>query len=314
MARERLSKKDKISIEKSVMKLSLIGSILFMLVEGGMAYITHSHSILMDFVFDIADLLLIGPFLVLVPLLYKPVNEKHPYGYSQMESLFLIIKYSVLLFVTLDLMIESVKTICEGGSKVDGGMIALFEFIVFIGCFIMYQILAYYSKRYESETIHAELYVWKLDILASIGVAIAFTMQCILQETSLEQITPFIDPIVAIVMAIILMIEPIKMIGVSLKELILFSPKQDIMDEIRHVAEKHMKDSHFKVMFLDVIQTGRKIWVEIYIGSESDLISVKELNEVRHHIKNELKTKFDQIYVELIPDMESLKEESKKNV
>ena len=186
-----------------------------MLVEGGMAYMTHSHSILMDFVFDIADLLLIGPFLLLVPLLYKPVTEKHPYGYSQMESLFLIIKYSVLLFVTLDLAVESIKTICQGGSKVDGGMIALFEFIVFAGCLIMYQTLAYYSKRYASEAIHAELYVWKLDVLSSIGVAIAFTMQCILQHTSLEKITPYIDPVVAIIMAIILMIEPIKMIGVS---------------------------------------------------------------------------------------------------
>ena len=96
--------------------------------------------------------------------------------------------------------------------------------------------------------------------------------------------------------------------------MIVFSPKQDIMDEIRAVSEKHMKKSHFEVMFLDVIQTGRKMWVEIYIGSESDLISVKELNEVRHQIKKELKTKFDQVYVELIPDIESLKEDNRKIV
>lgn len=307
MLKSRLSKSDKIHIEKRILILSLIGSVVFMMVEGIMAYLTHSHSILIDFVFDIADLALIGPFLLLVPLLYKPVTERHPYGYSQMESLFLIIKYSVLLYVTFQLAIDSIKTICAGGRIVNGSTIAFFEFGVFIGCLIMYQILSYYSKRYESDAIRAELYVWKLDVIASIGVAIAFFAQLLLQKTTLAGITPYIDPIVAIIMALLLMIEPIKMIILSIKELILFAPKEEIMEEIREIIEKQMKSSRYQLQFLDVIQTGRKTWVEIYISSESDLISMTELDQIRHCIKGELKVKFDQIYVELIPDMESLK-------
>lgn len=307
MLKSRLSKSDKIHIEKRILILSLIGSVVFMMVEGIMAYLTHSHSILIDFVFDIADLVLIGPFLLLVPLLYKPVTERHPYGYSQMESLFLIIKYSVLLYVTFQLAIDSIKTICAGGRIVNGSTIAFFEFGVFIGCLIMYQILSYYSKRYESDAIRAELYVWKLDVIASIGVAIAFFAQLLLQKTTLAGITPYIDPIVAIIMALLLMIEPIKMIILSIKELILFAPKEEIMEEIREIIEKQMKSSRYQLQFLDVIQTGRKTWVEIYISSESDLISMTELDQIRHCIKGELKVKFDQIYVELIPDMEILK-------
>ena len=49
----KLTEKTKINIEKRIMFLSLIGSILFMLVEGIMAYFSHSHSILIDFVFAI---------------------------------------------------------------------------------------------------------------------------------------------------------------------------------------------------------------------------------------------------------------------
>ena len=79
------------------------------------------------------------------------------------------------------------------------------------------------------------------------------------------------------------------------------------MEEIREIIEKQMKSSRYQLQFLDVIQTGRKTWVEIYISSESDLISMTELDQIRHCIKGELKVKFDQIYVELIPDMESLK-------
>ena len=80
-------KKSKLKIEKLILRLSFMGSILFVLSEGIMAWITHSHSLLTDCLFDAADLVMIGPFLVLIPLLYMPVTEKHPYGYSQVESL-----------------------------------------------------------------------------------------------------------------------------------------------------------------------------------------------------------------------------------
>ena len=85
---ENEKNQNKMRYEKIIMNISLIGSILFMLSEGFMAYYTKSHSLLMDCIFDVTDLIMIGPFMVLVPLLYKPVTEKRPYGFSQVESRF----------------------------------------------------------------------------------------------------------------------------------------------------------------------------------------------------------------------------------
>lgn len=302
----KLTDKAKIQTEKRIMKLSLAGSILFMFAEGAMAYLTHSHSILIDFVFDITELIMIWPFLLLVPLLYKPVTEKRPYGFSQIESLFIIIKYSVLLFVTIQLFIDSVQTILSGGHSVDASSIALFEFCVFLGCFIMYQILSHYRKKYESDSIRAELYVWKLDVLSSIGVSLAFFAQMVLQKTSFGWAAPYIDPVVAIIMSLCLIVEPIKTIWTNLKELILFAPEKEIMDEIRTTAEKYIETDTYKLQFLDVIQTGRKTWVEVYIRSHDNNINVKDLKKIRNKIISDLKPVFDQIYVELIPDIEEL--------
>ncbi|MDO5521517.1 MAG: cation diffusion facilitator family transporter [bacterium] len=299
-----MSDKNKIYTEKHIMKLSFVGSVVFMLVEGLMAYLTNSHSILMDFVFDITDLIMIGPFLVLVPLLYKPVTERRPYGFSQVESLFLVIKYSVLLFVTFQLVVENVQSILHGGYEVDAGAIAVFEFCVFLGCLAMYLTLSYYSRKYESDTVRAELYIWKLDVISSIGVALAFFAQMTLQKTSLAWVAPYIDPMVAIVMSLFLIVEPIKMIGTSLKELVLFAPKKEIMDEIRMISEQRLVAYSYELTFLDVIQTGRKTWVELYISSETDKIKLSELHRIRDDIRNQLKKDFDQIYVELIPDID----------
>lgn len=285
------------------MNISLIGSILFMLSEGIMAYLTRSHSLLMDCIFDVTDLIMIGPFLVLVPLLYKPVTEKHPYGFSQVESLFVVIKYSVLLAVTLRLIWDNVMTILHGGRQVDGGKIAFFELAVCFGCLFIYLLLHYFSRRYASLTIRAEIYIWKLDVISSLGVSIAFFVQMALRRTEWAHLAAYIDPLVAIIMACLLLVEPVKMILSNLRSLVLFAPEEDSMDTIRHIAEKHMDKVHYDIEFLDVIQTGRKTWVEIYMTSHNSLINTKILLQLRNEIRAELQQTFDQVYVELIPSL-----------
>lgn len=285
------------------MNISLIGSILFMLSEGIMAYVTKSHSLLMDCIFDVTDLIMIGPFLLLVPLLYKPVTEKRPYGFSQVESLFVVIKYSVLLAITASLVWDNIRSLLHGGRQVDGGKIAFFELAVCLGCLIIYLLLHYFSRRYASLTIKVEIYIWKLDVISSLGVSIAFFVQMALHRTDYAWLAAYVDPVVAIVMACLLLVEPIKMIIVNLKSLVLFAPEEEIMDMIRHVAEHHMDKVHYDIEFLDVIQTGRKTWVEIYMTSHNNLINTTILLQLRNEIREELKKSFDQVYVELIPSL-----------
>lgn len=298
-----MKSENKMKNEKRIMDISFIGSILFMLAEGIMAYVTHSHSLLMDCIFDVTDLIMIGPFLVLVPLLYKPVTEKRPYGFSQVESLFIVIKYSVLLVITVQLIWDNIMIMFHGGRQVDAGMIAVFELGVWAGCVFIYLLLRHFSRRYESLTIKAEIYIWKLDIISSLGVSIAFFIQMGLQKTEWAHLASYIDPLVAIVMACLLLVEPVKMIIINLKNLVLFAPDEHIMNEIRQIAEKYMDRVYYDIEFLDVIQTGRKTWVEIYLTSHNDMMNTRILHQLRNEIRAELREKFDQVYVELIPDL-----------
>ncbi len=235
--------------------------------------------------------------------IYKPVTEKHPYGYAQVESLFLLVKYSVLLALTCNLMVENIKLLFHGGHEVDAGSIAVFEFLVCVCCAVMYAILGHYSKKYESTTIKAELYMWKLDVISSMGVAVAFAVQTALLHTNLRFITPYIDPAVAVVMALLLIKEPVCEIFQSIKNLILFAPEEEeTLSQIRAIVDQHMKDYPYEVTFLDVIQTGRKLWVEVYIGNQTDVIHISIIHKVRDEIKQELRDKYDQVYIEVIPD------------
>lgn len=293
---------DKLRLEKRILHISMAGSILFMIAEAVMAYVTRSNSILLDCIFDMADLFMIGPFLLLIPLLYKPVTEKRPYGFSQVESLFVIIKCSILVLITVQLVFYSIHIILQGGNHVNAGTVAVFELSLSAGCIVIYVILNHYNKLFSSPSIKADLYMWRMDIISSLGVGFAFIAQIMLKGTELQWFIPYLDPAVAIIMAAGFIIEPVRMITGGVKNLVLFAPNQEIMDNIRAVVNKHFENYPYTVSFLDVIQTGRKAWVEIYIKSESDIVKISQLKKAHDEIKKELKESFDQIYVELIPE------------
>ena len=270
---------------------------------------------------------MMGPFLVLVPLLYKPVNERHPYGYSQVESFFLIIKYSVLLTLMLLLINTNVHVIMSGGNRVNPSMIAVYEMLLGAASVFMYFMLAHISRKYESPTVHAELYLWKTDIVGSCGIAVAFLAQYVLGDTVLAAFAPYMDSAVAIVMSVLLLREPVSEIVQGFKQMLLFSPPEDVMRRVHEVVNKNleglpyratdvMRRVHevvnknleglpYRATFIDVIQTGRKTWIEVYLKENLDtsLIDVRHWTKMREYVIEDLKDDFDQIYVEFIPDL-----------
>lgn len=300
-------KADKLKIEKRVLSVSLAGSILVAALEAFMAYFLHSKTILMDFVFACFDLVMMYPFIALVPYLYKPVSEKRPYGFSQVESLFVCIKYIIFLFVVLNLIIENAKVLAGGGHTVDAGVLVGFELILNLFSILIYVVLRHFSEKYASSIIKSELYMWKVDIMSTCSIMCAFAAQLFLQNTAGAFVIPYIDSTAAILIALFLLKEPVVQIINNLKELILFAPREEVMEQIRQAVEENIRQSDYVLAFLDVIQTGRKTWVEIYVKSRNDLISVKEFKQIQRNVSRQLGELFDQIYVEIIPEIEKEK-------
>ncbi len=303
---DKLQEQENMKIEKKVMKLSLVGSILFILVEVFIAVYTHSHAVLMDCVYDLTDLLMLGPLYLLIPHLYKPVTERHPYGFAQVESLFIIIKTGILIFITGQLILESIQMILDGGHLVNAGFVAGFELFVSFTCLIMWIVLNKLKKQYNSPIISAELWIWKLDTLTTLAVGVAFLGQVIVEMTPLAWLAPYVDPGIALIVGIFLLKEPVEMFIEGIKNLILFAPDKEIVDEVREVVVPIVEVHGMRINFLDVIKTGRKVWVEVYFVQDEDTVSISELKLMHTRIHEGLKDKFDQLYVEVIPEMDVL--------
>ena len=291
----------KYKMENKILKLSLTGTIIFTVVEVIAAVLLGSKTVIADGIFDLFDLMLLLPMFILVPFLYQPVSENKPYGFSQIESLLVLLKYTVLLVVVINMIVSNIKILLNGGHTVDAFSVLMYESTLCFFCILMLLFLRHLSRSYSSLMIQSELYLWKVDVVSTLGISVAFLFQLLLANTKLKFIIPYIDSSVAIVVSLFLLKEPVVQIFKTLRELVLFSPEKKIMDEIRIVVKEDIKTYDYSLDFLDVTQTGRKTWIEVYVKSKSDIIKVKDFKNIQEHITKDLENKFDQISVEIIP-------------
>ncbi|MCQ2546758.1 MAG: cation transporter [Clostridia bacterium] len=306
MIEEKIQQEGNLKLEKRIMNISFAGSVLFLLAEIFFAIWTGSKAVLMDCVYDLADLAMIGPFMLLVPLLYKKETEKRPYGFSQVESLFVLIKYTILLAIDTVLVINCIHTIIRGGNEVEADVLAVFELAVSAGCVVMWLVLRRFAKKYKSPSIKAELFIWKLDAICTLGVGAAFVINLILIRTPLAWICPYIDPGIAVILAVSLVGEPVEMILESLRSLVLFAPEKEAFDKIDKVCMDRMAAHNCEVTFTDVIKTGRKFWIQVFFmhnDEDKEALSVGQLKNARKEIMTELAGEFENVDIVLIPDL-----------
>lgn len=171
--------------EKQILMLSFLSGLLFAIVEFIFAIYSHSQSALTDAVYDASELVFIALLLFLTPLFHKPVSEKHPYGYFQVESIFVIIKSVMMLSVTMGVSAEVLDSALSGGNIVNNAQVSIFQCCLGVASIVIFLIMKRLNRNLSSPTIEAELLGWKLDIVYSIGMALAFLVSLYLKKRHL---------------------------------------------------------------------------------------------------------------------------------
>lgn len=295
---------EKQKYEKIILSISLYAGMVFVVVELFMSLWSNSQAILMDAVFDAAELIVIGLSLFLTPLFYQPVSEKKPYGYSQFESVFIIVKGFMLISVTLGLITNNIQILLQGGRHLDHGLISAFEFILAFFSLLVFLLMCHFHKKVTTPTVEAEIYGWKVDFLCSIGIAAAFFAQIFLADTPAKKISPYFDQIVAIVIALFMLPQPVKMIADAFRSLFLFAPKADVIQRVKEISHQILDDFQYTGTFYDVVLTGRRMWISIYFKPKSDVVSMTLLHEMYDEIYAALGQEFDDYSLELVPELE----------
>ena len=138
--------------EKQILQMSFFGGLAFAVAELIFAIYSHSQSALTDAVYDTTELVFIALLLFLTPLFHKPVSEKHPYGYFQVESIFVIIKGVMMLSVTMGVSAEVLDSALSGGNPVNNTQVSMFQFCLGAASILIFLLMKRLSRNLSSPT------------------------------------------------------------------------------------------------------------------------------------------------------------------
>ena len=264
--------------EKQILLISFIAGLIFAIAEFAFSIISHSQSALTDAVYDLSELVFIALLLFLTPLFHQPVSEKHPYGFYQVESIFVLIKGVMMASVSVGICAQVIESALSGGNVIDNSQVSSFQLGLGIVSIIIYFILNHKGKSLSSPAIEAELLGWKLDVFYSLGLAFAFFAANYLQYTSLAFIAPYFDQIVALIVMILMLPETLKVLIQTIKEIFLFPPDGQVIDQMKCLLTPVLKEFGFNPVFYDITKTGRHLWVCIYFTIEEQTFAIDTLS------------------------------------
>ena len=286
--------------EKTILRLSFAAGLAFALAELIFAIYSHSQSALTDAVYDASELVFIALLLFLTPLFHKPVSEKHPYGYFQVESIFLIVKGIMMLSVTLGVGVEVIESALSGGNPVDDLQVSLFQLCLGAASVVIYVIMRGVNKNSSSPTVEAELLGWRLDIGYSLGMSLAFFASSFLVKTPLAFIAPYFDQIIAVLVLVFMLPESVKMLWSSVRDIFLFSPDEELVEQIKQTCTESLEHYAFSPVFFDITRTGRHLWVAVYFKVSSDTLAVEQLKKATEEVNQKISSQMEECTCELI--------------
>ena len=286
--------------EKTILRLSFVAGLAFALAELIFAIYSHSQSALTDAVYDASELVFIALLLFLTPLFHKPVSEKHPYGYFQVESIFLIVKGVMMLSVTLGVGVEVIESALSGGNPVDDLQVSLFQLCLGVASVVIYVIMRGVNKNSSSPTVEAELLGWRLDIGYSLGMSLAFFASSFLVKTPLAFIAPYFDQIIAVLVMVFMLPESVKMLWSSVRDIFLFSPDEELVEQIKQICTESMENYAFSPVFFDITRTGRHLWVAVYFKVSSATLAVEQLKKATEEVNQKISSQLEECTCELI--------------
>lgn len=290
--------------EKSAMSVSLYGNLVFVVIELIMALVTGSQAVLLDGVYDGVEFCMLLPSIFLIPLLYKPSNEEHPFGYMQMETVFVVVKGITMTAVTFGLIFNNINLMLHGGHIVSFHMVAGFELFACILGIIVTIYLYYKNKQMASPLINMEMQGWRMDSFISLGMTAAFLLPILLPFDWFQPVVPYLDQLITIILSLVMIRTPIQTVITGIRDLMLIPPEEETIEDIKETIEPIIGIYGHKNLYYDIVRTGRKLWISVYISFDKDIVSLSKFKSLQDHCIKALAEKYSDFYFELLPDIE----------
>lgn len=273
------------------MLTSLVGSLLVGVVGVVFAELSDSQAILLDGLFNLTYFATALFTLKVAALLKRGESEQFPMGYAFFEPLVNGFKGLLILGVSALALVGAVDALFSGGRAISAGTATVYGLFATVACWIIALVTRHSGKRSGSPLVQADAASWLVN--AAISSAVLLTFGCILliRGTRLEPITPYVDPVLVIVVVGISLGIPIRMAWQALMEFLNRTPSAELVAEVRNIIETSLGDLPVQQLVVRVVQPGRTrmILAHVVLPADFNVENVAELDRIRTQVDAALK-------------------------
>ncbi len=249
---------DNIRTLRMAARLAFITSLLLLMAKFGAYYLTGSKAVLSDAIESIINVVT-GAFLVLSILVStRPVDENHPYGHGKIEAFSAGLEGGLIVLAAIMILVEAIPaffaphppTNLGAGILILGGA-GVINLVV--GLFLLHT-----GKKHKSEALRADGRHLLTDFYTSAGVIIGLLL---FQVTGLV----WIDPLVACLVAINILIPGSRLFNNSIKNL-MNEADPELLSRIVEGLNNIKKPGWLYPHKLRALRSGRYHHVDLHIS------------------------------------------------
>lgn len=227
------------SDKKNAALLSICSNSFLVVIKFIIGFFTASISIISEAVHSLTDLVAAAIAYIAVKIADKPADESHPYGHEKVENISGVIEAILILFAAGCIIYEAVKKILHNEPVTDLLLGVIVMFISGTLNFFVSRHLYKVAKAQDSVAIEADALHLKVDVYTSFGVGLGLLIIYILKEITGLAVFYYLDPVVAIIVAVFILKEAYEMLMKAFRPLIDEKISNDELSAIQEIVSNY---------------------------------------------------------------------------
>jgi cation diffusion facilitator family transporter len=260
-------------------RISIMSNTTLVIMKFVAGILSGSVSVISEAIHSMMDLLAAVIAFFAVKISDDPADEEHPYGHGKFENVSGVIEALLIFVAAIWIIYKAIKKL-SFGEPMENTSIGIFVMSVSaITNFFVSRHLYKVAKKTDSIALEADALHLKTDIYTSAGVAVGLILIYI---TKIR----IIDPIVAILVALLILRESYELLNRAYKPLL----DTAISEKELEVIEKCIRKSNYTFHDLKSRQSGKERFVEFHLVMPGDL-PLKDVHQKCDEIEELIKSK-----------------------
>lgn len=269
------------------LKLSAAGALVLAVVGIVWGLAVSSQVILFDGLYSVIGFVLAWFGLRAAALVQRGPTPHYPFGREALAPLVVAVQALVLLGTFGYAAIDAVGVILQGGSQTEVGPAFAYAVLSLVACIAAYVVLL--RMQQGSDLVAAEAVQWRASVVLGVAMTIGFGVAIALTRTAWADAAPYVDPVLVLVAAALILPAPIRMLRQSFRELLEGAPGPEITGPIDAAIAGACAEFGLPEPTARVGKIGRKVYLELdFLVAEAEGWTVDHADQVRRRLLTEL--------------------------